>query len=85
MVEKANSGKLSREVTPQPTGRVADGYNFGGVGDNSPLDLGAGDEAPPAYGDLYDRVHLSQAGFDAGAIVTGEKREPRISPSFDIE
>ncbi|ROW14758.1 hypothetical protein VPNG_03815 [Cytospora leucostoma] len=74
MVETANPGKLSREVTPQPTGRVADGYNFGGDGDSSPLDLGADDEAPPAYGELYDRVHLSQAGFDAGAVVTDNGR-----------
>lgn len=39
--------------------------------EDSPLDLGASDEAPPAYGELHDQLNLSQAGFNAGAAVTG--------------
>lgn len=65
------SGSSTRRQAAQ--GQVADGLGFGG-GDaqaNAPLDLGAGDEAPPAYGTLYDQLNLSQAGFNAGAVVTG--------------
>lgn len=43
---------------------VADGFQV--------PDLGADLDAPPAYGDHFDELHLSQAGFDAGAIVTGK-------------
>lgn len=71
MVEKVNSN-LSDHPPPRQ-GRVADGFSFGREGDNSPLDLGASEEAPPAYGDLYDQLNLSQAGFKAGATVTGER------------
>ena len=35
-------------------------------------DLGAEQDAPPAYGDQFDELHLSQAGFSAGAVVTGK-------------
>jgi hypothetical protein len=34
-------------------------------------DLGADLDAPPAYGDHFDELQLSQAGFEAGAAVTG--------------
>lgn len=44
---------------------VADGFN--------PADLGAGEDAPPAYGEQFDKVQLSQAGFEAGAAVTGQE------------
>lgn len=57
---------------------VADGFNYqGGLANkadsrsSSLLDLGASDEAPPAYGELHDQFNLSQAGFNAGAAVTG--------------
>lgn len=53
--------------------QVADGLSYSG-GDaqaNTPLDLGASNDAPPAYGTLFDQLHLSQAGFNAGAVVTG--------------
>lgn len=35
-------------------------------------DLEAPDEAPPAYGDVLDELHLSQSGFEAGAAITSE-------------
>ncbi|ROW07820.1 hypothetical protein VMCG_03372 [Cytospora schulzeri] len=73
MVEKVNSGNLSDHPPPRQ-GRVADGFNLGGEGGNSPLDLGASEDAPPAYGDLYDQLNLSQAGFNAGATVTDDGR-----------
>ncbi|KAJ4394056.1 hypothetical protein N0V93_003273 [Gnomoniopsis smithogilvyi] len=49
-------------------------YNGGDNQANTPLDLGAGDDAPPAYGTLFDQLHLSQAGFNAGAVVTDDGR-----------
>jgi len=48
--------------SPDPT--ITDGFNI--------QDLGATDEAPPAYGDSLDHLQLSQGGFEAGAAVTGE-------------
>ena len=43
-------------------------------------DLGGGDDAPPpAYGDSLDQLQLSQAGFEAGAAVTGGQRY-RVTP-----
>ncbi len=44
--------------------RVADGFSM--------QDLGAADDAPPAYGDAIDHLQLSQSGFQADAAVTGE-------------
>lgn len=76
MVEKNNPGNPSREPTPRQAGRAADGFDLGGEGENSPLDLGASDDAPPAYGELYDQLNLSQAGFNASAVVTGEETRP---------
>jgi hypothetical protein len=38
----------------------------------SQADLGADEDVPPAYGESFDKVLLSQAGFEAGATVTGE-------------
>lgn len=35
-------------------------------------DLGANLDAPPAYGDEFNELQLSQAGFSAGAAVTGK-------------
>ncbi|KAB5578470.1 glycosyltransferase family 28 domain-containing protein [Coniochaeta sp. 2T2.1] len=37
-------------------------------------DLGATLDAPPAYGDVFNELQLSQAGFEAGAAVTGDGR-----------
>ena len=34
-------------------------------------DLEVPEEAPPAYGELPDQLQFSQAGFEAGAVVTG--------------
>lgn len=47
-------------------------------------DLGARDDAPPAYGEHHDQLQLSQVGFEAGAAVTGEEnqmRKGRVAPS----
>jgi hypothetical protein len=43
---------------------VSDGFG--------PPDLGADIDAPPAYGEHHDQLRLSQAGFEAGAAVTGK-------------
>lgn len=45
---------------------VSDGFSV------SVPDLGANLDAPPAYGDEFNALHLAQAGFEAGAAVTGE-------------
>lgn len=52
---------------------AADSFKYGGTEAqaNTPLDLGASNEAPPAYGTLYDQLVLSQPGFNVGATVTG--------------
>lgn len=73
MDEKNPSMSRSSTLIQAARAQVADGFGYGG-GDaqaNAPLDLGAGDEAPPAYGTLHDQLNLSQAGFNAGAVVTG--------------
>lgn len=41
-------------------------------------ELGAEEEVPPAYSEDHDRLSLHQAGFDAGATVTGESFQPRL-------
>lgn len=55
-----------------------EGQNNSGDDDSSHVtdgfqlpDLGAELDAPPAYGDHFDELQLSQAGFEAGAAVTG--------------
>lgn len=51
---------------------AADSFKYGGNDQaNTPLDLGAGNDAPPAYGTLHDQLNFSQAGFHAGAVLTG--------------
>jgi hypothetical protein len=45
---------------------VSDGFSV------SVPDLGANLDAPPAYGDDFNELQLSQAGFEAGAAVTGK-------------
>lgn len=68
MADQKNPGTLRQ------TARLAQDF-YGYAGDqDSPLDLGAGDAAPPAYGELHDQIHLSQAGFNAGAAVTDDGR-----------
>lgn len=74
MVEKHNPENLSRQSTLRQTAGVSDGFNYSHDNASSPLDLGASDEAPPAYGEVHDQLNLSQAGFNAGAAVTGELR-----------
>ncbi|ROV88824.1 hypothetical protein VSDG_08998 [Cytospora chrysosperma] len=73
MVKKVNSGK-EPEHPPPRQGRVSDGFNFGGGRDDSPLDLGASEDAPPAYGELYDQLNISRAGFKAAATLTDDGR-----------
>lgn len=72
MVEKHNPGDLSRQSTLRQAAGVPDGFNYTHDNASSPLDLGASNEAPPAYGDVHDQLNLSQDGFNAGAAVTGE-------------
>lgn len=55
---------------------VADGFR--------PPDLGARDDAPPAYGEHHDQLQLSQAGFEAGAAVTGEERQSYPFPATSL-
>ena len=43
---------------------AADGFNMN--------DLGASEEAPPAYGEHMDQLHLTQSGFQAEAAVAGQ-------------
>lgn len=74
MVERHNPGDLSRNSTVRQAAGVPDGFKYSHDNASSPLDLGASDEAPPAYGDVHDQLNLSQAGFNAGAAVTGELR-----------
>lgn len=86
-MDDKKTAPISRSATLMQAARVADGflYNNGQrqqgqydaeAQDTSPLDLGAGDEAPPAYGELHDQLNLSQAGFNAGAAVTGMNIQP---------
>ncbi|KAI1496357.1 hypothetical protein F5X99DRAFT_74373 [Biscogniauxia marginata] len=70
------------EDAPEPVGRhsfsnapevvVTDGRN------NRPIpdlpELGAEDDAPPAYSEFHDHFFLHQAGFDAGAAMTDDGR-----------
>lgn len=35
-------------------------------------ELGASEQVPPAYSETHDHLSLSQAGFNAGATLTGE-------------
>lgn len=44
---------------------ITDGFDL-------PPDLGGHAEAPPAYSEQYDQIQLEQAGFAAGAAVTGK-------------
>ncbi|KAJ0104171.1 hypothetical protein J7T55_000522 [Diaporthe amygdali] len=74
MVEKHNPENLSRQSTLRQTAGVSDGFNYSHDNASSPLDLGASDEAPPAYGEVHDQLNLSQAGFNAGAAVTDDGR-----------
>lgn len=74
MAQNKNPNVPGRAGTLRQTARLAqDLYGYGGDQD-SPLDLGASDEAPPAYGELHDQIQLSQAGFNAGAAVTDDGR-----------
>jgi hypothetical protein len=72
MVEKHMPGSLSRQSTLRQAAGVPDGFSYAHDNASSPLDLGASDEAPPAYGEVHDQLNLSQDGFNAGAAVTGE-------------
>lgn len=44
---------------------ITDGFNLQA--------LGSAEEAPPAYGDHIDQLQLSNAGFEAGAAITGKE------------
>lgn len=74
MAEKNSTASRSSTLGQAAQAQVIDrlGYSGGDNQANTPLDLGAGNDAPPAYGTLFDQLHLSQAGFNAGAVVTGK-------------
>jgi hypothetical protein len=59
---------------PVPSHEEADDTSSYTVSDSFSVtvpDLGANLDAPPAYGDVFNELQLSQAGFEAGATVTG--------------
>lgn len=85
MVEKHNPGNLSRQSTLRQAAGVSDGFNYTHDNASSPLDLGASDDAPPAYGEVHDQLNLSQDGFNAGAAVTGEVAALRLPSSKPSE
>lgn len=60
----------SYEETPEVV--VSDGFHTPTALPELP-ELGAEEEVPPAYSELHDQLSLHQAGFDAGAAVTGEQ------------
>ena len=62
-IRRADSHAIRSQDGRSPDPTITDGFNI--------QDLGAADEAPPAYGDSLDHLQLSQGGFEAGAAVTG--------------
>ncbi|KAK3939702.1 glycosyltransferase family 28 domain-containing protein [Diplogelasinospora grovesii] len=63
-------------MTETGAGHAGDAYRRREGQTNTVPDLGAADDAPPAYGtgDHLDQLQLSQAGFEAGAAVTEDGR-----------
>lgn len=59
------------ETPSTPSVTVSDGFHSATALPDLP-ELGAEEEVPPAYSEVHDRLSLHQAGFDAGATVTGE-------------
>jgi hypothetical protein len=53
----------SPEQGDVPEALISDGFSL--------PDLDVAGDAPPAYGDLPDQLQFNQAGFEAGAVVTG--------------
>ncbi|CAN8101334.1 unnamed protein product [Discula destructiva] len=78
MDEKSQTISRSSTLRQAAQAHAANGFKYNPGGSdlqaNTPLDLGAGDDAPPAYGTLYDQLNLSQAGFSVGAVVTDDGR-----------
>lgn len=72
MADQKGRTSLPNQHTLRQNPVVTDGFNMNNAMDD-PMDLGASTDAPPAYGDLMDKLNLSQAGFSAGAAVTGER------------
>ncbi|KAH6687807.1 hypothetical protein F5X68DRAFT_268554 [Plectosphaerella plurivora] len=62
----AGSSSAPRPPSPSTDRLVSDGFSL--------PDLEANQDAPPAYGELHDRVQFSQAGMQAGARVTDDGR-----------
>lgn len=73
MSEKNPTTSRSSTLREVARAHAADGFKYGGTEAqaNTPLDLGASDDTPPAYGSLFDQLNLSQPGFNVGAVVTG--------------
>ena len=67
-VRRVDSRAVRRDEQRDPF--VRDGFNM--------HDLGASEEAPPAYGETMNELQLSQAGFDAAAVVAGTSRSWRM-------
>ena len=51
---------------------VSDGFSDSQLALPEVAELGAEEDVPPAYSEQYDQLKLHQAGFDAGAAVTGK-------------
>lgn len=68
-----NGGTLSAprrtSFSDAPEVVVTENYNSGLMPENA--ELGAEEDVPPAYSEFHDQFSLHQAGFDAGAAVTG--------------
>lgn len=69
-----NGGNLSAprrrtSFSDAPEVVVTENYNTGLMPEDP--ELGAEEDVPPAYSEFHDQFSLHQAGFDAGAAVTG--------------
>jgi hypothetical protein len=67
----ANNLERNSHHDDTPSIAVSDGFRSPTALPDLP-ELGAEEEVPPAYSEVHDRLSLHQAGFDAGATVTGE-------------
>jgi hypothetical protein len=69
-LRRADTERLpSYDETPDVV--VSDGFRTPTALPDAP-ELGAEEDVPPAYSEVHDRLSLHQAGFDAGASVTGK-------------
>lgn len=71
----ANAQAPSPAYGETPTLQVQDDFSSATALPDLP-ELGAEEEVPPAYSEVHDHLSLHQAGFDAGATVTGKLPPP---------